>query len=75
MTKAATWQTLPNGTTIAALFAWLAGRFLDRTPSAAVLRRNERAYTGSSAVGRWQPSPGAHQNRYASTKLEWWKNV
>jgi predicted cobalt transporter CbtA len=38
-------------TTIAVVFARLAGRLLDRTPSARVLRRTERAYTGLSAVG------------------------
>ena len=37
-------------TTTAVVFAWLAGRLLDPTPSVGVLRRNARAYTGLSAV-------------------------
>jgi Probable cobalt transporter subunit (CbtA) len=37
-------------TTIAVVFARLADRLLDRTPSAGLLRRNERAYTGLRAV-------------------------
>src|ERR1700737_3561697 len=37
-------------TSIAVVFARLADRLLDRTPSAGLLRRNEPAYTGSSAV-------------------------
>ncbi len=38
-------------TTIAVVFARLAGRLVDPTPSAGVLRRNARASTGLSAVG------------------------
>jgi hypothetical protein len=38
-------------TTTAVVFAWLAGRLLDPTPSVGVLRRNARADTGLSAVG------------------------
>jgi len=37
-------------TTTAVVFARLAGRLLDRTPSAGVLRRNQRAYTRLRAV-------------------------
>jgi hypothetical protein len=37
--------------TIAVVFARLAGRLLDPTPSAGLLRRNARADTGLSAVG------------------------
>jgi len=38
-------------TTTAVVFAWLAGRLLDPTPSVGVLRRNARPYTGLRAVG------------------------
>jgi len=37
-------------TTIAVVFARLADRLLDRTPSAGLLRRNERTYTGLRAA-------------------------
>src|SRR5258705_9136006 len=37
-------------TTIAVVFARLADRLLDRTPSAGLLRRNERTYIGLRAV-------------------------
>jgi hypothetical protein len=37
-------------TTVAVVFARLADRLLDRTPSAGLLRRTERAYTGLRAA-------------------------